>query len=184
MKNILTVLAVAVSLLLSFTGPGNDRKSSSGYTPEFEKTVEIIKKYETLHTARHWPLVGYGHRVLPGEKFARGKTLSEKAADELLRNDLKKLCARYRQYGADSLLLSALAYNCGIGVVGKSGVLKKLRAGDRDIRDLYLAHCRYRGKVLSGLKKRRIEEFEALFRKEATIAPETVITESETSQVL
>lgn len=35
--------------------------------PGFETAVEIIKKYETLHTPRNWPYIGYGHRVLPGE---------------------------------------------------------------------------------------------------------------------
>lgn len=162
MRNILTVLAIAISMLLTVPG---QKAISSGDSPEFEKAVEIIKKYESLHSARHWPFVGYGHLVQKGEKFKKGKALSASEADALLRKDLRKLCALYRGFGRDSLLLGALAYNCGPGVVAKSSVLRKLKAGDRNIRDAYLSHCRYRGKQLTGLKKRRIEEFEVLFEQ-------------------
>lgn len=129
----------------------------------FEQAVEIIKKYETLHTPRHWPLIGYGHKVLPGEKFSRTKALSEKEADALLRKDLLKNCAVFREFGADSLLLGVLAYNIGSGATLRSSVVKKLKSGDRDIRQNYLAHSRYRGKVHSQIQKRRIEEFDALY---------------------
>lgn len=132
-------------------------------TDQFEQAVSIIKKYEGMHNPRHWPLVGYGHKVLPGEKYSRSKTLSEKQADALLRKDLLKNCAVFRDFGADSLLLGTLAYNIGSGNVKRSGVTSALRKGNRDIRALYLAHCRYRGKKLSQLERRRIEEFETLF---------------------
>lgn len=108
-------------------------------------------------------VVGYGHKILPGEKYKRNQRLTLEQADQLLRNDLAKLCAKYRAFGKDSLLLSALAYNCGIGIVAKSKVYKNLKAGNRDIKASYLAHCKYRGKALSQLKRRRIEEFEVLF---------------------
>lgn len=132
------------------------------YTEEFEKAVAVIKKYEGLHKNKG-SLIGYGHRVIAGDKYKRGANLSEAQADELLRADLAKLCARYRGFGKDSLLLSALAYNCGIGVVSKSSVLKKLRAGNRDIKASYLSHNRSRGRVLTQLKRRRQEEFETLY---------------------
>lgn len=132
-------------------------------TDPFEQAVSIIKKYEGMHHPRHWPLVGYGHKVLPGEKYSRSATLSEKQADALLRKDLLKNCAVFRDFGADSLLLGTLAYNIGSGNVKRSGVTTALRNGNRDIRELYLAHCRYRGKKLSQLQRRRVEEFETLF---------------------
>lgn len=132
-------------------------------TDPFEQAVSIIKKYEGMHQPRHWPLVGYGHKVLPGEQYSRSATLSEKQADALLRKDLLKNCAVFREFGADSLLLGTLAYNIGSGNVKRSGVTAALRNGNRDIRELYLAHCRYRGKTLSQLQCRRVEEFEALF---------------------
>ncbi len=129
----------------------------------FEEAVQIIKKYETLHSPKHWPLVGYGHKVLPGEKFSRTRALSEKEADALLRKDLLKNCAVFRDFGPDSLLLGVLAYNIGSGATLRSSVVRKLRAGDRDIESAYLAHSRYRGKVHNQIRQRRIEEFDALF---------------------
>lgn len=133
--------------------------------PDFDKAVEIIKKYEGLHKPEHWPLIGYGHRVLPGEKFSRSKPLSEKEADALLRKDLRKNCAVFRSFGPDSLLLGVLAYNIGSGAAMRSAVVKKLRAGNRDIYDSYVAHSKYRGKTHTLIKNRRIEEFEHLFIK-------------------
>lgn len=139
----------------------------------FEKAVEIIKKYETLHQPKHWPLVGYGHKVLPGEKFSRKKALSEAQADALLRKDLKKNCALFREFGADSLLLGVLAYNIGSGATMRSSVVKKLKAGNRDIRETFIAHCRYRGKPHTQIRNRRIEEFDALFILEEKSAEAT-----------
>ncbi len=135
-------------------------------TSDFEKAVQIIKKYETLHQPRHWPLVGYGHKVLPGEKFSRKRAMSEADADALLRKDLLKNCAVFREFGADSLLLGVLAYNIGSGATLRSSVVRKLKAGNRDIYSSYIAHARYRGKIHSQIQRRRIEEFETLFIKD------------------
>lgn len=135
---------------------------------DFEKAVSIIKKYETLHQPKHYPLVGYGHLVQPGEKYSRTKAMSEKEADALLRKDLLKNCAVFRSFGADSLILGVLAYNIGPGAALRSTVAKKLKAGDRNIYENYIAHSRYRGKVHAQIKRRRIEEFETLFIKNPT----------------
>lgn len=133
---------------------------------DFDKAVALIKKYEGLHQPKHYPLVGYGHRVLPGEKFSRSKTLSESEADKLLRKDLLKNCAVFRAWGPDSLILGVLAYNIGSGNVLRSSVAKKLKAGDREIYSNYISHARYRGKIHSQIQRRRIEEFETLFIKD------------------
>lgn len=153
--------------------------------PTFEDAITIIKKYEGISSAKHWPFVGYGHKVMPGEKFTRGKTLSKAEADALVRSDYAKLCAKYRSYGADSLLLAALAYNCGPGVVAKSSVLSKLKAGNRDIEASYLAHCRYQGKQLSQLKRRRQEELATLFVKDISEVAQSMAAgiESETENI-
>lgn len=151
---------------------------SSGKAPDvapeiqdtlFERAVDMIKKYETINKPSHWPYVGYGHLVMPGEKFSRTKALSEAEADALLRKDLLKNCAVFRSYGADSLLLGVLAYNIGSGNVKKSTVAKLLREGNRDIAASYLAHCRYRGKQHAGLRKRRAEELDKLFITDALL---------------
>ena len=135
---------------VTVTSPAFAAKRSIMELPLFERAVLIIKKFETLHEPKHWP-------------YRRGVQLTEKQADALLRKDLAKFCAMYSRYGKDSVLLGALAYNCGPGVVNKSTVLKKLKAGNRDIFKSYVSHCRYKGKKHKGLYTRRLTEFAALF---------------------
>lgn len=142
---------------------------------DFDKAVALIKKYEGLHQPKHYPLVGYGHLVLPGEKFSRTKAMGEAEAEKLLRKDLLKNCAVFRAWGPDSLILGVLAYNIGSGNVLRSAVAKKLKAGDRDIYSNYISHARYRGKVHTQIQRRRIEEFETLFIKDPSA--KTVIEE-------
>ncbi len=161
MKKLLIFLMALVTL--SVTTPAVAAKRSIMGLPLFERVVLIIKKFETLNKPRHWPYVGYGHQVQPGEPYRRGCQLNEAQADALLRKDLRKFCALYSQYGKDSVLLGALAYNCGPGVVNKSTVLKKLKRGDRDIFKSYTSHCRYKGKWHKGLYTRRLTEIAALF---------------------
>ena len=112
---------------------------------------------------KHRPYYGYGHRILPGERFPQHRPLTESEADALLRKDLKKLCAMYSEYGKDSVLLGAPAYNIGPGAVNKSSVIKKLKSGDRNIFKSYTSHCRYKGKWHKGLYNRRLTELVALF---------------------
>lgn len=162
----LLILLFIVGIAFGFAVSQNE--SVHQKAPTFEDAIAIIKKYEGLSGPSHWPFVGYGHKVMPGEKFTRGNKLKEAEADALARKDYAKLCAKYRDFGADSLLLAALAYNCGPGVVAKSSVLSKLKAGNRDIEASYIAHSRYKGKQLSQLKRRRQEELATLFFKDPT----------------
>lgn len=155
---------VALLSLVAAT-PAANAKRSIMELPPFERAVLIIKKFETLHKPKHWPYVGYGHQVQPGEPYRRGVLLTERQADILLRKDLRKFCALYSQYGKDSILLACLAYNCGPGVVNKSSVLKKLKSGNRDIFKAYTSHCRYKGKFHKQLHKRRLTEWIVLFVK-------------------
>lgn len=161
----LLFLFVALLSVVGATATARAKGVNIMSLPPFERAVAIIKKFETLHKPRHWPYVGYGHQVQPGEPYRRGVQLTEKQADALLRKDLRKFCSLYTAYGKDSLILACLAYNCGPGVVQKSTVLKKLKAGNRDIFKSYTAHCRYKGKPHKGLLKRRLTELAALYCK-------------------
>lgn len=163
MKKLLIFLMAIVTLAV--TTPAFAAKRSIMELPLFERAVLIIKKFETLHKPKHWPYVGYGHQVQPGKPYRRGCQLTEAQADALLRKGLAKFCALYSQYGKDSVLLGALAYNCGPGVVNKSTVLKKLKRGDRNIFKSYTSHCRYKGKFHKGIYTRRLTEFAALYKK-------------------
>ena len=89
--------------------------------------------------------------------------------DALLRKDLRKFCAMFRQFGKDSLLLATLAYNVGPyrllgnGKIPKSTLIRKLEAGDRNIYREYIAFCNYKGKRHAMLLKRRKTEFALLY---------------------
>lgn len=160
----LMLFFVALLTLVAAT-PAANAKRSIMELPPFERAVLIIKKFETLHQLKHRPYYGYGHRILPGERFPQHRPLTESEADALLRKDLKKFCAMYSKYGKDSILLGTLAYNIGPGAVNKSSVLKKLKSGNRDIFKSYTSHCRYKGKFHKQLHQRRIMEFMVLFQK-------------------
>lgn len=147
------------------TAPAREQKTKRSIMelPLFERAVLIIKKFETLHKPKHWPYVGYGHQVQPGEPYRRGCQLTEAQADALLRKDYSKFCALYEKYGKDKYLLAALAYNCGPGVVNKSSVLRLLKSGNRNIFKAYTSHCQYRRKFHKGLYQRRLMEYLVLY---------------------
>ena len=163
MRKILMILLAIVAV--SVTSPAFAQKRNIMELPLFERAVLIIKKFETMHKPKHWPYIGYGHQVQPGEPYRKGVQLTEAQADALLRKDLAKFVSLYKGYGNDAVLLGALAYNCGPGVVKKSSILKKLKAGDRNIFQAYTSHCRYKGKWHKGIYTRRLTELAALYIK-------------------
>ena len=80
-----------------------------------------------MHRAKDYPYVGYGHKLRPGERYSANMSTYE--AEQLLRKDLKELCAMFRSYGQDSLLLAALSYNIGpYKVTGYKGKYPKSRS--------------------------------------------------------
>ena len=132
--------------------------------PPFERAVVIVKYFEGFHNKpKDFPYVGYGHQLQPGEHFTANMT--ERQADSLLRADLWKCFENFKGYGKDALLLTLLAYNVGVGrLLGygkhpKSKLLRKIEAGDRNFYWEYISFCRYKGKVLRGLVKRRQIEY-------------------------
>lgn len=129
--------------------------------PLFAQAVDCIKRHEGFHGAGHYPYVGYGHRLLPGERYR--PNMSERSADLLLRADLKHRCALFRRFGKDSLLLAVLAYNVGETRVWRSRLVAKLRKGHRDIYGDYISFRLINGRVSAALEQRRKEEFNLLF---------------------
>ena len=74
----------------------------------FSLAVECIKRFEGWHgEKRHWPYVGYGHKVLPGERLTNG--ITKEQGDSILRADLRKLCRMFSYLGRDSLRLSEIS---------------------------------------------------------------------------
>lgn len=142
------------------------RKMRLADLPPFERAVVVVKYFEGLHGESCYPYVGYGHQLQQGEHFFSNMT--ERQADSLLRADLWKCFEHFNGYGKDALLLAVLSYNIGAGkLLGygkhpKSRLLRKIESGDRTFYCEFVSFCRYKGKVLRGLVKRRKVEF-ALF---------------------
>ena len=137
--------------------------------PPFERAMRCIKYYEGWHDIkRNYPYIGWGHRILPHEKFRKNLTFQQ--ADSLLRSDLRKLCALFRKYGRDTLLLAVLAYNVGPykilgnGKFPKSRLLQKIEQGERNIRREYLDFCRYQRRKIASINRRRQTELLLLYK--------------------
>ena len=120
--------------------------------PPFERAVCCIRFYEGMHRAKDYPYVGYGHKLRPGERYSANMSTYE--AEQLLRKDLRELCAMFRSYGRDSLLLAALSYNIGpYKVTGYKGKYPKSSVN----------HCHWRGKRIPSIERRRYAELMLLF---------------------
>lgn len=88
---------------------GRLNAQGNAVNPLWESAVECIMKYESWHGPEHYPYVAFGHRIRPGERFP--SRLTRKEGEQLLRKDLKELCALFRHLGKDSLLLSEISDN-------------------------------------------------------------------------
>jgi lysozyme len=127
--------------------------------------------------------IGYGHAIVVGKDFLRGKQNKAKAfslypggitleeAETLLRADvmdkcrdvdsLVKVSLNDNQYAA----VVSFTFNLGVGNLKQSTLLKKLNAGDFAGAALEFAKWnKAGGRVLAGLTRRRAAEAE-LFRR-------------------
>jgi len=171
MKARLIIMCVILSgCLAKAQPPGGD--SSPPLPPEisaglFEKAVELLKEVEGWHDHSKYPYIGYGHKLLPGEKLTA--EITEAQADSLLRADLLERYKYFRKYGEDALLLTVLAYNVGhsrllgYGKCPKSNLIKKIESGDRDIYEEYISYRCYKGKPIPSIERRRKREFQLLY---------------------
>ena len=89
---------------------GTDRQAAIYQLPPFERAMRCTKYFEGWHSEKHHPYVGYGHKLLPGERYS-ARTMTKRQADALLRKDLRKFCAMFQQFGKDSILLSEISDN-------------------------------------------------------------------------
>lgn len=145
-----------------------------------QKGIDLIKQFEGCRLAAYkcpagkWT-IGYGHTqgVKAGDKITRSQ------AEEYLKGDLatfekgveKAVKVKLNQYQFDALI--SFTYNCGLGALKSSTLLKKLNAGDyKGASDEFLKWNKSNGRVLAGLKRRRKAE-KILFDK---IPVQTVYT--------
>ena len=114
----LKIISIIALITVSLSVNAQNQKSSDGNEEAsktlfelspFERAVCCIRFYEGLHRKKDYPYVGYGHKLRPGERYSSNMTARE--AEDLLRKDLRELCAIFRPYGQDSLLLSEISDN-------------------------------------------------------------------------
>jgi len=139
--------------------------------------VEFIKKEEgCVLTAYKCPAgvwtIGYGST---GSHVHKGLRISEPAAEELLRTDLRrfedavntKVRVPLNQAQYDALV--SFTFNVGVGAFSKSTLLRKLNTGDyTSVRSELARWNRGGGRVLRGLTLRRQREAELFYSKDDT----------------
>lgn len=160
------IIAIQLGILLICSIP------CYGQTPDqrlFNRLVACTKHFEGWHTQRTTPgHVGYGHRIQRGERFPN--ELTRHQADSLLRRDLMQHYRLYAHYGKDAMLLTALSYQIGPakllgkGKYPKSTLLTRLERGDRNVLSVYMSFCKWKGKVVPSIRKRRLVEYKLLYK--------------------
>jgi lysozyme len=133
-----------------------------------QNCIDLVKKFEGCKlTSYKCPAgvntIGYGHT----EGVKLGTIITQVEAERLLMNDLlnvansvTKLAKNVTQNQFDSLV--SFAYNCGVGALTYSTLLKKVNANSNDL-NIKLEFAKWNkvnGKPLLGLTKRRLAEWQ------------------------
>ena len=140
--------------------------------------LELIKKYEGFKAKAYLCpanviTIGYGSTYYEnGTKVKLTDPLiTKERAAELLEALLVSYERSVDSYCVDTInqnqfdALCSFAYNCGVGNLKSSTLLKKVNKNPNDptIKDEFLKWNKGGGKVLTGLTKRRIEEAQLYF---------------------
>ena len=138
---------------------------------ELVKHFEGCKLTSYVCSAGH-NTIGYGNTFYEnGVKVKPGDKITQQRAEELLdiilikfvqqTNELIKSNVNQNQRDA----LTDFAYNCGVGNLKSSTLLKKVNAdpNDKTIRDEFMKWNKGGGKVLNGLTRRREAEANLYF---------------------
>ena len=140
--------------------------------------LELIKKYEGFKAKAYLCpanviTIGYGSTYYEdGSKVKlTDSPITQERATELLEALLVSYERSVDSYCVDTInqnqfdALCSFAYNCGVGNLKSSTLLKKVNKNPNDptIKDEFLKWNKGGGKVLTGLTKRRIEEAQLYF---------------------
>lgn len=140
--------------------------------------LELIKKYEGFKAKAYLCpanviTIGYGSTYYEdGTKVKlTDSPITKERATELLEALLVSYERSVDSYCVDTInqnqfdSLCSFAYNCGVGNLKSSTLLKKVNKNPNDltIKDEFLKWNKGGGKVLTGLTKRRIEEAQLYF---------------------
>jgi lysozyme len=140
--------------------------------------LELIKKYEGFKAKAYLCpanviTIGYGSTYYENGTKVKltDSPITQERATELLEALLVSYERSVDSYCVDTInqnqfdALCSFAYNCGVGNLKSSTLLKKVNKNPNDptIKDEFLKWNKGGGKVLSGLTKRRIEEAQLYF---------------------
>lgn len=133
--------------------------------------LDLIKHFEGLFLNAYldpvniWT-IGYGHTGLKHRDGTvyKGRKVTEKEAEDLLRYDLDNFAERVEMFTkgialTDDQFGALVSFDFNTGGLGKSTLLKKLEAGDYNAAaDEFLKWNKAGGRVLAGLTRRRKSE--------------------------
>lgn len=136
--------------------------------------INLIKKYEGCYLKAYkcpagvWT-IGYGHTG----NIKSGMKITRKQAGAYLKKDLVTFENAVRKYVKVPInqnqfdALVSFSFNCGVGALKTSTLLKKLNKKDYSgAANEFLRWNKSNGKVLNGLTKRRKEERKLFMQKE------------------
>lgn len=142
--------------------------------------IDLIKSFEGLVLKPYLcsakvPTIGYGTTIYPnGVKVTlKDLPITEQIAETYLSHDLIYFEKNVDAYTTDLVnqnqfdALVSFAYNCGVGNLKSSTLLKKVNANPNDatISNEFLRWNKAAGKPLKGLTNRRIAEATLYFKK-------------------
>lgn len=139
--------------------------------------IELIKQFEGCELEAYADIIGvwtigFGNTYyLDNTKVKKGDKITDKQADELLRETIKgyeigiskSLKTTIKQNQFDALV--CIAYNVGVQAIQKSTLLKLVNKNPNDpkIADEFLKWNKAGGKSVNGLTRRRIAESKLYF---------------------
>jgi len=142
------------------------------------KGLNLIKECEGLRLKPYLcsasvATIGIGTTIYPnGHKVSMADpAITEAQALEFLAHDLQYFCKQVDAYTTDAVnqhqfdSLTSFAYNCGVGNLKSSTLLKKVNVnpGDPTIAAEFLKWNKAAGKVVAGLTRRRQAESDLYF---------------------
>jgi lysozyme len=149
-----------------------------------ESTIKLVKEFEgckltayecatslSLPASKKFYTIGWGNTTYEdGTKVKKNDTITQDRADKLLHNLLDNFEAQVQKLVRAPLnenqkgAIVSFAYNCGIGNLKASTLLRRLNDGEYEVSNEFLKWNKANGKVLAGLSRRRKAEAE-LFTK-------------------
>lgn len=134
-----------------------------------QKGVDLIKRWEGLKTKAYQDIagiwtIGYGHtNSAGGFKVSPGLVITEKQAEDILRQDLKKfedqVTSLVKVDLNENQFAALVSFHYNTGALGKSTLLKKVNSKEFGaVPAEFLKWVNAGGKFVKGLENRRKDE--------------------------